>query len=345
MVTETKINLHFNPELHKYSNADTNEVLMSATQVLGKYKGEFNTRYWSMYTALKNAGLKPRQSKDELYITTMYVKNHINTLWANRTYERLALAVQAEWQHKTDVANKRGNKIHDYLEDSINKSRGDEQGVHNSLIRPKGGGNLPATHEEQALIIRTKHDLDATDLKETYPAIYDRFLYFINLGATIFAEKKVYSSTYGIAGMIDVLIILGNTFWILDWKTNKDEMHFQSGYYKKLQNQHGQWVRTNEYILKDVRLAYPLDALQDCKGISYSLQLSLYSYIMELWGYKPAKNHLEIFHIRPKMKPKQLNIRYYRNEIHAMLEHYKAGGLKTVDEVKEEGNKFGFGIS
>ena len=296
-----------------------------------------------MYTGLKNAGIKVRHEKQEIYITVNYIKQHIDTLYQNRTYTSLAERTQQIWKDKTDKANERGNKIHNYLEDSINISLGDVKGRHNKLINPLSDVKANELSTE-LLIIRTKNDLDATDLKETYPQIYNRLLEFVNMGCTIFAEKRIYSTIYGIAGTIDVLVIKGKKFWIVDWKTNKDEMKFIAGYYKKVQID-GEWVKSDNFIETNDKLAFPLNNLANCKGMIYSMQLSVYSYMMELWGYEPAENHLEIYHMRPHRKPRRLKIKYYRQEAKKLFEHHLAKGLKTADEVKDSINKFGFGIT
>lgn len=321
MYKEVKIDLGFDPVEHKYFNKENNEPFISATTLIGKYKNEFNTHYWSMYTGLKDFNISVGHHEDEIYITVNGVKQHIDTLYSIPVYKKLASQTKSKWKAKTKVANDRGNKIHDYLEDNINLSRGDIKAKDNELITPLPS-LLGKDLNEELSIIKTKNDLNKTNLYFTYPDIYERLLLYINQGCTIIAEKKIYTSTYGVAGMIDVLILKGKKFAIMDWKTNKDKMHFVSGYYKK-QKVNGKWVKTDEFIETNDKLKYPLKDLAMCKGIIYSLQLSLYAYIMTLWGYELVPNGLEIFHIRPRRKPKLIKIKYYKNNIIKMLEHYK----------------------
>jgi len=222
----------------------------------------------------------------------------------------------------------------DYLETSINKSKGDEEGETNEVIKPRLITALASKGLE--VVIRTKHDLDLTDLEETYPAIYKRLLAYINSGCTIFAEKKIYTTAFQIAGMIDVLVVKGRQFAILDWKTNKDEMMFRSGYFKKVEIG-GKWIKGSEFILMPKYLFAPLNNLEDCKGIIYTLQLSLYAFIMELWGYTLVPNGLEIFHIRPNQEPKLIKVKYLKNDVHNMLVHH----LENNKPIKKTNIKFG----
>tara|TARA_R110000772_G_C13310328_1_gene440543 strand:+ start:60941 stop:61969 length:1029 start_codon:yes stop_codon:yes gene_type:complete len=335
---EKPINMVFDEAAHTYTNADTGDIFTSATTLIGNYKDKFNTRYWSMYTGLKDAGIPVRHDKSELIITVNRVPENINTLYEMPLYSRLARMTRDKWQHKTDVANARGNKIHNYLEDSINESRGDKQAKHNSKINPLSVKGLKSS---ELVVFETKHDLDKTDLEKQYPVIYNRLLMYIENGCTIIAEKRLYISKYLIAGTIDVLVLKGKLFWIVDWKTNKDEMKFESGYYKK-EEIDGVWVKSNKFIKRDDRWAIPLDKLQKCKGITYSLQLSLYAYMMELWGYTLAPNGLEIFHIRPRMKPQLIKIRYYKEDIKNMLEHHRySKGIKNVNDTPDIPTGFG----
>lgn len=330
---EKKVNITFEPIEHKYTD-ETGLVYTSATTLIGYYKEPFNKKYWSMYTALKNAGFKVRPSND---LKGIYIYNKYKTLedlykHPINCYEVDLLLKQ--WTNLTEQACARGNEVHDFLEDSINLSKNDLTGRTNDVIVP----NLTSTLQGAGLevVLTCKHDLDKTTIRDRFPAIYDRLLLYINQGCTIYAEKRVYSTTYQIAGMIDVLIVKGKQFAILDWKTNKEKMMFRSGYYKKV-NVGGNWVKSNDYILTGKTLKTPITNLEDCKGIIYTLQLSLYAYIMELWGYTLVKNGLEIFHIRPNEEPKLININYKKEDIKKILIHH----LKTRINKPSKGLNFG----
>ena len=330
---ERQVQLEFEPKAHVYKD-ETGFVYTSVTTVIHKYQKPFNQRYWSMYTALKNSGFKvrPDGGKEQAIVVNGKYRS-LDTLYKNPIGCHEVDLLIKKWADMTEVACARGNEIHDYLEDSINLSKGDD-GSTNAAIQPEVKNAL---HTAGLVVeLRTKHDLDATTIGERFPTIYDRLLAYIKNGCTIFAEKKIYTVQYGIAGMIDVLIVKGKQFAILDWKTNKDQMMFRSGYFKKVY-QNGQWVKGSDYILMNKPLLAPLDNLEECKGIIYTLQLSLYAYIMELWGYKLVKNGLEIFHMRPGLEPKLIKIEYKRQDVINLLTHHKANALGS----KKPKGKFG----
>ena len=329
---ERQTKIHFDPGPHKYYD-DNGLVYTSVTTLIGGYKKPFNKRYWSMYTAIKETGATLRPDmKSEKFITINNKLFHIDELYKDPSAIKIAVKVEQEWLRKTEIACERGNNIHDSLENNINESKGDIKGETNHIIQP--------THSlsGELIVLRTKHDLEKTGIQDRYPSIYLRLLKFINMGCTLFAEKRIYTIAYQVAGMIDVLIVKGKMFAILDWKTNKDELIFESGYFKKIKNTEGQWVKGNQFIRTDNRLYAPISHLPECKGMVYSLQLSLYAYIMILWGYKLASNGLEICHIRPNMEPKFIKINFLYTEIQSLLlDHYE----KNVTSNSKTASHFG----
>ena len=333
---ERQIQLQFEPVAHKYTD-ETGKEYTSVTTVIGKYKKPFNNRYWSMYTALKNSGVKvrPDGGKDKAIIVNSKYRS-LDSLYRNPINSREVSLLVGKWDKMTIDACARGNEIHDFLEDGINASKGDD-GSSNVEVQPGIKGALSSNGLE--VEIRTKHDLDTTKIGDRFPEIYDRLLHYINAGCVIYAEKKIYTVQFGIAGMIDVLITKGKMFAILDWKTNKDEMMFNSGYFKKEPpiSGIGPWVKGTQFIRTSNKLLTPLTNIDECKGMIYTLQLSLYAYIMELWGYKLVKNGLEIFHMRPGLKPKLIKVAYKKEDVHKMLTHH----VNNVDAKKTPKRAFG----
>lgn len=93
-------------------------------------------------------------------------------------------------------------------------------------------------------------------------------------------EVRVFSKKWKIAGMIDSLFFYKGKIFILDWKTNKqftDNDH-KKGKYEKL--------------------LYPFDDYYKNHLNEYSIQLSLYSLILEEWGFEVGGAYL--VHIGPE---------------------------------------------
>jgi hypothetical protein len=124
---------------------------------------------------------------------------------------------------------------------------------------------------------------------------------------------------WAIAGRIDkptIETVKGIRFaHIEDYKTNKI-------------------LRTEGYDDKDMMLP-PISHLPNCEMIHYGLQLSIYQYILEYFGYRPGIRR--IIHFPHPIEglgipdPRIYLIPYYRNEIISMLTYLNhTGWLKSM---------------
>ena len=315
MYSIKEVDILFDEGKHIYYEKDSNKVYTSVTTLIGNYTKKFNTYYWAMYSGLKNKGFNLKPDFDgNKFIMIAGTKYKIEDLYKDPLYKAYATEMAASWEAKTLEACMRGNDTHNTLEDSINYSKKDITGSSNVMISPNIGKK----------VIKTQHDLEATGIQDKYPRAYERLKGYIDREFSIFAEKRVYLPEYEIAGMIDVPIVYKDSvrFCILDWKTNKDTLHNTSGYYKKKLIQ-GTWVVTDEWIITDERFEYPLNMLPKSKFHTYALQLSLYAYILECWGYVLINGGLEIMHFPLNNEPRLIKIPYLKNEVIAMLEHHK----------------------
>jgi hypothetical protein len=100
-----------------------------------------------------------------------------------------------------------------------------------------------------------------------------------NLVEGIYPEHIVYLKSAGICGQADRVEVIGNTIDLYDYKTNKEI---------KL-NAYTNWEGVTEKML------LPINHLDDCNYTHYSLQLSIYMYIMLKHNpnLKPGKIMLE----------------------------------------------------
>ena len=308
--------LIFTEHDHKYRD-ESNLVYTSVTTLLDKYKKKFDNDFWSMYTALKDAGyrLKPYPEEQKIRIgTVMYT---LKSLMAQSFYKELQDLTKAQWAVNTTQACIRGNNIHNSIEFGINKSRNDVDGTHNDLITYED--NNPFKFGKN---ISSLNDLEASPIKENFPHIYNLLKPMIAQGCTIFSEKRVYLTKYGIAGTIDCPIIKGKYFSILDWKSNAADMHDTPGYYKK-EKIGNVWVKTDTWIITDDKFDDPISHIPASKYHTYCLQLSIYAYIMEQWGYVLIDNGLAIVHYPLNKEPVYIPVPYLRNEVIALFTDHK----------------------
>lgn len=318
--------IQFAEEDHKYFD-DKGVVYTSATTLISQYQKQYDQDFWSMYTALKENDVKVRPEPEARVIWINGIKYPMSLLKKDEVYKNWQQMVLFKWKAITAQACLRGNNIHNYLEDTINDSKSDYKGATNKDISPDSDKiNIKFNKDNN---IETIHDLDKTDLNQTYPSIYNRLSKYINAGWIIYAEKRMHLEKYRVAGMIDVPIIKGKKFCIMDWKSNKDELKTQAGYYKK-KKVNGVWQRTDEFIATGDSFQYPIAHVEQSKFNIYALQLSLYAYMMEEWGYELANNGLEIVHIRPNKSPILIKIPYMKREIKMMLQHHYENKIQII---------------
>lgn len=315
ILTDQAKQLIFTEADHKYVD-ENNKVYTSVTTLLEKYKDKFDTEFWSMYTGLKDAGYRLKPYPEEQAIRLGSVKFKLEDLKKEPYYVELQDLTKAMWKVKTTTACMRGNTIHNGIEVGINKSRNDITAKDNDLITYESN---PFKYGKN---IATLNDLDASPIAAEYPFIYNILKPLVNAGATIFSEKRVYLSKYQLAGTIDCPIIKGKYFSILDWKSNAADMHDTAGYYYK-EKVDGVWVKTDTWIVTQDTFNNPISHIPASKFHTYCLQLSIYAYIMEQWGYTLIDNGLAIVHYPLNKEPVYLRVPYLRNEVIALLTDHK----------------------
>lgn len=151
--------------------------------------------------------------------------------------------LKKEWWIAAKVGTTRGTLLHKYMEDSYSRKE-----------YPKNYGNL----ENVLSILPLIEYIQSVD---SIKKMADDFIKdFPNL-IPIKSEVVIGSSELGIAGMFDQLMYdeSNDTYIIIDYKTDKDIKYTN------------RWANLKE----------PLSNLEDCQYVKYSLQLSLYKYIIE----------------------------------------------------------------
>ena len=304
--------LFFEEQAHKYTDTLGNEY-RSVTTLIGDYYNHFDADYWAHKKARE-------QGKSEKQI-------------------------RAEWDRIKDEACERGTKTHNGIEDAIKEVSKFKNCIR--YLNDTGSGRVITIADVPALIptpLNIEEFKDATQNK--YPEIYRVFDFYTERGYTIYSEIGAFLIDYLISGTIDIFCYRPTDFVILDWKTNRDGLKFEAGYYKKdkstIPNQ-----LTNEWIKKKQFMLPPLNHLDDCNGMHYSMQLSLYALMSEIildipciglglchigspWvlnKYGQPLRDSEGYHIDPDGEEtvKWFKIQYLKNEAKALLKdrYYK----------------------
>ena len=263
-------NLYFDPIKHKYSDGTQNNYT-SVTTIIGKYEHKFSDKEVEISKACAKIGKNPAHPK--------FLK------YKGKTYKQIL----AEWKEEGDRAREKGNETHDFLETNVNEANG--YGIFKKKLT---GGRIYTILDILNNPKYGKVDLELFKqykIDEIYPDIYKLIKIFVDKGWEIYAEIGVHSPAFLVSGLIDILVVKGKEFYIVDWKTNKHEMKYEAGYWDRDHNKNilG-YIKTNEF------LKYPLDAVPASTGYKYGLQLSTYAFLVEQYGLKWVGSYL--CHIR-----------------------------------------------
>jgi hypothetical protein len=225
--------------------------------------------------------------------------------------------IEREWKAKTDKALIRGNEIHNALEDAVNDVN-KEVGYDTAKVLPIGNISYSKLYDTIASL-RTK------DIFLKYAKIRVYLEKLIENGYVLFAEYRLYRPEFGIAGTVDLMAVKSNDIIIIDWKTNKHPMLFVSGYFKK-RKIGNITVTTNQFIPTLDSMKPPISHLPSCIGVKYSLQLSIYAYMLSFYGFNIKG--LVLFHIKRNEALQQeevfsYNLKNYNPEIFQMLKYTK----------------------
>lgn len=240
--------LYFDEGPHKYTDTLGNEYTSVTTLIHDNYVPKFDKKYW-LHKKARERGISEK-------------------------------ALEREWQAITDEACSRGTAIHNGIEDAIK-----DVSMFKNAIKylEQGTSGRCITVADIPKLIPTPLDIEefkkATN--EKYPEIYRVFDFYTQRGYTIYSEIGVFLPSHLISGTIDILCVRQDNFVVLDWKTNRDGLQFESGYFKKDKTTIPP-QRTNEWVRKDERMLAPLNHLPDCNGSHYTMQLSIYARMTEL---------------------------------------------------------------
>lgn len=249
--------IYFDERQHKYTDSLGNEYT-SVTTCISKYYEEFEKD--KIADACERIGRNPQHPK--------YLK------YKGKSAEQ----IKAEWNITTVEALRNGSKKHDYLEDIIKRSTSYRLVDGTDLIQDR-----LFTIDDIANGTFGELSMDwfiSSGIAGRYLQIYQAIQILHNAGFKFYAELGVYNQGLLISGKIDLVAIKYPEFIIVDWKTNKDDIRFESGYFEK--DMEGK--TTDHFVYTNKWMKFPLNNLADSTGTHYNLQVSGYAWLLEQFG-------------------------------------------------------------
>jgi hypothetical protein len=297
--------LTFDEEHHKYSD-DIHTPYTSCTTVIGKYYKHFDDDKMDIAKACEKIGKNPNHPKYPKY--------------KGMTAKQILMS----WDKTRDDACEKGTKKHNFLETAVKSANGYNRsatGFINGRIYTIDDIIVGHNYGRLSLNFFVK-----TGIADKYPTIYKFIQEFTTRGFRIYAEIGTYDAGFGVSGLVDILFVKGREFFILDWKTNRAPIRFEAGYYAKDNNNR---LLLDQFITQDKWMLDPISHMPDSVGTHYTLQLSIYDYLIETFGLTCLGNIL--CHIRTiesdtldfaKDEKEEVNfipIKYMKAEAEALL--------------------------
>jgi hypothetical protein len=245
--------LYFDEGPHKYTDSNGNEYI-SVTTIIGNYVPKFDEKYWAHKKAVER-GVSEKE-------------------------------ILKEWGTIKNEACDRGTRTHNGIENAIKEYSQFKDAI--KYLEQRESGRCVTVADIPFMNIAP---LDVEKFKSAtnnkYPEIYRVFQYYLDNGYVIYSEIGVFDPDLLISGTIDILCDRPTDFVILDWKTNRDGLKFESGYYKKDKTIIPPQL-TNEWVKKNDKMLPPLAHLDECNGSHYTMQLSIYARLVERILEKPC---------------------------------------------------------
>jgi hypothetical protein len=301
-----------------FTSAVTNGVVLYFNEKEHTYKDNAGNKYTSCTTITK---------KYEPYTDWRKIAGYSIKKPGSKYYGWTIDATLADWDKLKDAGCAIGNIEHDYMEDAIKDASGYKKIAGTKFINDK-------IYTIQDVIIHPKYgnlDLDyfaQKGIREKYPTIYSIIEGFVKKGYRIYSEIGAYDFNTLTSGLIDVLFIRDDEFCILDWKTNADAITNKCGYFAKDKDGN----RTTDWIDKLEYYQNPINHILHSSFAAYTLQLSIYTYLVETFG---LRNRLNVLcHIRrgETNGVKQVdvhNIPYWKKEVELLLPHHYSTHIKV----------------
>ena len=297
-------NICFNDEFHKYFDKETKQNLISVTTIIHRYSQDFDAEFWSRYKALQK--LIGQDEFDGLVVKKKTAKTAEKREPASQA--KIELLETKKYDHKWTKFYGIEESTLEKEAELIRKSYDDER--EKSCFR----GTSIHKEFENLMCSKSKTDMKALGLGGKIPGEFS--FSFDNkelLPGNIYPEILLYrisdDGKLRVAGQVDLLIIdHDGGVWIIDHKSNKE-------------------IKTKSYFnqktKKSVKMKYPLNNLDDVNFSHYSLQLSLYYWIVNKMNPNFHLKGLYLNHIDHSNNVTLYECQYLKDDVERMLAFYK----------------------
>jgi len=301
-VDKSNLDLQYNDELHLYWNSRwPDRKYTSVTTLIGKYHEKFDSFYWSRYKSME-AIMGPDVFKSSGLKSTLLKSKKWDDKYLlaynidEANFEQLVEQTLQGYAKKSEEACDYGTEYHNKQENKF----------YEKPIQRITDYNFGIDIQKDFQCEKHNFDLNREN------AILPEFLAY-------------YSSPNGImnlAGQLDVLLKQGNNLFILDFKTN------------------AKGIETKAYfdpIKKKKKMMYaPLSHIEDTTYEHYTLQLSIYAYMLQQINPEFEIKLLRIIHVDREGNETLYDLKYRKDDVKKLFKHYEKEII--IDHYRKTGN-------
>ena len=124
-----------------------------------------------------------------------------------------------------------------------------------------------------------------------------------------------------LAGQVDLIVKQGNEISIVDYKTNK-KIDLKSGY--------------NSSSRSTAKMKFPLNNLDDCNYMHYTLQLSTYAWMLQQLNPNFVIKDLILVHFDHNDKQTVYHLDYLKEDVERMLKDHKKNRILEKNKAKRK---------
>ena len=293
----------FNDEKHKYFEKGKDPDMISCTTLIHRFTQEFDAEFWSRYKALQK--LVGQDEFDGPVTTTARAK--VEKRGPSST-AKISLLETKKYDHKwtefygltIEELEKEAELIRLSYDEERERSCFRGTGIHKDM--------------ENLMMSKSKTDMEVLGLGGKIPGEFSfgentKELIVGNIYPEILLYRISDDGKLKVAGQVDLLIVdHDGGVYICDYKSNKKID--QKSYF-------------NQKTKKSTKMKYPLNNLDDANFLHYSLQLSLYMWMVLKANPNLFMKGLHIIHFDHEGNTTQYECEYLKNDVERMLAYYK----------------------
>lgn len=298
-------NVVYNDSNHVYWKEGTDEKFVSVTTLISKFEQDFDSDFWASYKTLEKilGKEKFKLEKSKLLKTKRFDKTLLEVYDISESeFNKAKQNLLDEWEKTNKDACERGSKIHAKLESYAKGGKFKEK------IVPHLGKSFS---NYKCYINPEINEV----LKEIDRGVFPEYL--------LFRESE--DGILKVAGQADLIIKDKNDIYIVDYKTNR-KIDLKSGF--------------DSSTKQTSKMKYPLNNLDDCNYIHYTLQLSTYAWMLQKINPEFNIKGLILVHFDHDDNITTYQLEYLKSDVVRMLGFYKNMVKKELSKERRKRMEF-----